>query len=248
MRKVTKKEEKYILVTASSKGIGLEIAKDLSFNGYNIILTSRNIENLQYAKNQLDQSLKHCIIAIDFSKDDIYEKLIKKIEHLCIVGIVHNYGINFHDNHPIDLEILNRSIYNNFLVSLQINNYFYDKLKGDPSKIIYIGSTASLHAKSSPSYVLSKSLINSYIKNISREYIKYNILICAILPGIIVHEGSDWNKKKKLDSTKYEEKKQAQPLKRFAMPCDISSYVVDLINQNSLLITGSLLKLDANEY
>jgi short-subunit dehydrogenase len=38
---------KYILITASSKGLGLEIAKQLSFVGYNIILTSRNKENLK---------------------------------------------------------------------------------------------------------------------------------------------------------------------------------------------------------
>ncbi len=36
----------YILVTASTKGLGLEIAKELSFARYNIILAFRSKKNL----------------------------------------------------------------------------------------------------------------------------------------------------------------------------------------------------------
>ncbi len=241
--------KQYILVTASSKGLGLEIAKALSFSGYNIILTSRNSENLEAAKNILNTKLQHKSITIDFTKDDIDKKLIQKIKDLNIVSIVHCFGTNLvNDIHPIDIDNLNKGIYNNFTVSLKINNFFYDKLCGDPSKIIYIGSMASLHAKASPIYTLSKSLINTYIKNISAEYLKHNILICAVLPGILGHQGSAWNKKEKTDNIKYIEKKKQQPLERFIQPVEIVSYIVDLINQKSLMFTGSLLKLDANSY
>ena len=63
--------KKYILVTASSKGLGLEIAKKLSFDGYNIILTSRSNKNLKQAKSELNQKLKHKLIKINFSKDKL---------------------------------------------------------------------------------------------------------------------------------------------------------------------------------
>ena len=240
--------KKYVLVTGASKGIGLEIAKQLSFNGFNIVLTSRNRQNLIDAKEQLNRNLEHKIVEIDFSKDDIYNCLIKKIDKLPFVGIVHNYGINFHDTHPLDLEILQKAIYNNFFVSVKINNYLYKKLKGNPSKIVYIGSTSSLHTKSSPSYVLSKSLINAYVKNSSMEYVKNNILICAVLPGIVAHKGSYWDRMKEKDYKKYESTLKKQPLNRFALPEDVAPYVVDIIKQRSLLLSGSLIKLDAGEY
>jgi len=240
---------KYILITASSKGLGLEIAKQLSFIGYSIILTSNNKQNLKKAKKQLNQDVKHKIIQIDFTKDKLKKKLLNKIQNLPIVAIIHNFGLNLpNDTHPIDIDILQQSIYNNFIVSLKINNFSYKKLQGDPSKIIYISSTASLHAKASPSYTLSKSLINTYIKNISQIFINHNILICAILPGILAHKGSVWDKKKQLEPQKYKDTKQKQPLKRFTIPKDIAPYVVDIIEQKSIMITGSIIKLDANEY
>ncbi|NOQ29635.1 MAG: SDR family NAD(P)-dependent oxidoreductase [Helicobacteraceae bacterium] len=240
---------KYILVTASSRGLGLEIAKELSYAGYNIILTSRSEKNLGIALKQLNSKLKHICIEIDLSTDDVNEKLIKKIEGLNIVSIVHNFGTKLeNDCHPIDIDILNQSIYNNFTVSLKINELLYQKLKGDPSKIIYIGSTASLHAKASPSYTLSKSLINTYVKNISSEYLKYNILICAVLPGILGHKGSDWDKKQTIDNNKYKKVKQEQPLGKFSMPNEVSPYIENLINTKNLLITGSIIKLDLGSY
>ena len=240
---------KYILITASTKGLGLEIAKELSFAGYNIILTSRNKKNLQYAKTFLNPKLKHKTIKIDFTKDNIAKKLISKIQHLPIYSIVHNFGLNLqNDTHPIDENIFNKTIYNNFTVSLKINNLLYTRLCGAPSKIIYIGSTASLHTKASPSYTLSKSLINTYVKNISNIYVKKNIMICAVLPGILGHKGSIWDKKRITDNNKYERVRHQQPLKRFLLPSDISSYVVSVINQNSLALSGTIMKLDANDY
>jgi len=241
--------KKYVLVTASTKGLGFEIAKSLSFAGYNIILTSRNKENLVHAYKSLNQDLEHKMIEIDFSKDNIKEKLIKEIADLPLHSIVHNFGLKLqNDKHPIDTDILNQSIYNNFTISIEINNLLAKQFISDSSTIIHIGSTASLHAKASPSYTLSKSLINTYVKNISYEYINQNIMICAVLPGILGHEDSEWDKKKSIDKKRYEEVQKKQPLKRFALPTDISGYIVDLIQQKSLMLSGSVLKLDANEY
>jgi len=239
----------YVLVTASSKGLGLEIAKELSFSGYNIILTSRNKNNLKKAKKSLNHKLKHKIIKIDFTKDNIDKKLIKKLKNLNIHSIVHNFGINLEsDEHPINEKILNQSIYNNFTVSLKINNALSHNLIGNPSKIIHIGSTASLHTKASPSYTLSKSLINTYVKNIANEYLQKNIMICSVLPGILGHKGSNWDNKKIIDKKRYYKVRNKQALKRFILPNEIASYVVDLLNQKNLIYTGSIMKLDANDY
>lgn len=240
---------KYILVTASSKGLGLEIAKELSFTGYSIILTSRSKKNLKDAKKLLNDKIDHKCIKIDFTKDNIEKELFKKIQNLDIHSIVHNFGINMKDDtHPIDVDILNKSIYNNFTISVKINNFLSKKLVGNPSKIIHIGSTASLHAKASPAYTLSKSLINTYVKNIANLYVKDDVMICSVLPGILAHKDSVWDKKKIVDKKRYDEVKYKQPLERFLMPQDIASYVVGLIEQKSLAFSGSVMKLDANDY
>lgn len=241
--------QKYILVTASTKGLGLEIAKQLSFSGYNIILTSRSEKNLQKAKLSLNQTLNHKTIKIDFTKNKCIEKLIHKIENYNIEAIIHNFGLNLeNDSHDIDINILFKSIQYNFANAVEINNQLYKKLKGNPSKIIHIGSTASLHAKASPSYTLSKSLLNTYVKNISKHYAQNNISICTVLPGILAHKNSQWDIKKKIDPQKYKDTQQNQPLGKFSLPEDIAPYIVDLVKQKSFMHTGTTIKLDANDY
>ena len=37
----------YVLITGASSGIGYELAKPYSKDGYNLILVARNIENLK---------------------------------------------------------------------------------------------------------------------------------------------------------------------------------------------------------
>jgi len=238
---------KYVLITGSSRGLGLQIAIDLSYAGYSIILTGRDKKSLKSAFSKLNPKLAHLIIRVDFIKKEFLKKIVKKIKNQKLYGVVHNYGLNIaHDTHPINIDILNQSIYNNFILSLKINEHF---LRDESlQKIIYIGSTASLHAKASPSYVISKGMINSYVKNVSHEYVKKGILICAVLPGILAHEGSVWDTKKRLEPQKYNETKKRQALQRFAQPSDISPYIVDIMNQKSLMLSGSILKLDANEY
>ena len=73
-------------------------------------------------------------------------------------------------------------------------------------------------------------------------------MICAILPGILAHKDSVWDKKRVTDTDRYNEVKSKQPLGRFLTPSDIAEYIVDLVDKKSLAFSGSLLKLDANDY
>ena len=56
--------DKLILITGASSGIGKGIAKTLCRNGYNLILTSRSNEKLSQLKDELsDFSEIKCIVA-----------------------------------------------------------------------------------------------------------------------------------------------------------------------------------------
>ena len=241
------KTKKYAFVSASSRGLGLEIAKELSFDGYNVILTSRSKKNLKKASKELAPQLQHKIIKVDFSKKGAVKKLLKRLEGLNIEVLIHNYSVNIpHDGHPLDTKVVCKSIQNNFLLSLDINNAFvsHKSLK----KIVYIGSTASIHAKASPAYTLSKSLINTYVKNSAMYYTDKGIEIYAVLPGILGHTGSQWDKKKISEPEKYYKVQKAQPLQRFIQPQEVAVYIRKLISVDQLLLSGSVVKLDANDY
>ena len=57
---------KNILVTASSHGLGYAIAKEFSQNGYGVIIHGRNADNINQAKEDLDNVI--CTVQGDGTK------------------------------------------------------------------------------------------------------------------------------------------------------------------------------------
>ena len=68
--------DKFILITGASSGIGKGIAKTLCRNGYNLILTSRSSKKLNQLEDELsDYSEKIHLIACDLTNSDDIENL-----------------------------------------------------------------------------------------------------------------------------------------------------------------------------
>ena len=67
----------YALITGGSSGIGFEIAKDLAGRGYNILLVSRNEQNLQDCCNQLSDEFD---ISSDYISSDLANK--ESVRHI----------------------------------------------------------------------------------------------------------------------------------------------------------------------
>ena len=77
-------KEKTVLVTAGSKGIGYELAKQFLILNANVCICSRNLKNLKKAKNNLlkfSNPNKLLVIRHDISKTKNQSNLIKKIIH-----------------------------------------------------------------------------------------------------------------------------------------------------------------------
>lgn len=95
------------LVTGSSRGIGLEIAKMFSRNGYNVIITGTKMENALYAKSQvgLNNVFAHELNLCDSKSIQKFCFDIKKHD---IEVVVHNAGMlslqNWENINPKRLE------------------------------------------------------------------------------------------------------------------------------------------------
>ena len=69
---------KYILITGSSRGLGFQIAKELSHIGFQIILVSKDRKNLKKAIEKLNPDLKHFNIFNRFNEKEFNKKIIRK--------------------------------------------------------------------------------------------------------------------------------------------------------------------------
>lgn len=233
------------LITGSSRGIGLAIAKRLHTLGYEVILVARDKERLQ----KIEESLKNRILtyAIDLSCDknskeflDFLEFIIKNLPSV----VIHNVGGKLEcDSQPLDYEYLMKSIDLNLGVAVSINHKILPFLK-PKSHLLFISSDSALTGNGAPGYVASKAALNAYIKSTARFYAKNEIIINGIMPGIVEFCGSAWDKKKECESEKYSKVKEAQPLGRFGTLEEISSFVEMLIIKNNMLTTGEIFLLN----
>ena len=239
---------KTILVTGSSKGLGLAIAKDLSEHGFSVVLNARDEKSVDKALAYLNQDNPHYAFCYDLTQEDSVEKLdiYLQREKIQIDGIVHNLGGKVqNDVQPLHVNTLRKSIRLNLQTAIELNNYFIPIFKKDGGgKIVHIGSSSGYSGNAAPAYAISKGALNTYIKNSARYYAKDEILICGILPGILDHEGSEWDKKSKLEPKKYEDRKMNMPLQRFGKPEEIAPFVSSIFKIESMQITGSIISLE----
>lgn len=240
---------KTALITGSSKGIGKEIARLLHDEGCNIVLNSRNDDEL---KNTVKNFINLSYFAADVTNHESCKNLIKHViekwGHLDI--LVCNVG-NSSSIPPGNENILewNRVFENNFYSTTNIVEVAKNELSKTHGSIVCISSITGIEALgASITYSVAKSALNAYVKNISKPFAKLGIRINVVAPGNILFEGSVWEKKLSENLFNIENMlKNDVALQRFGKPEEIANFVVFLCSQKSSFATGALFVVDGGQ-
>lgn len=181
---------RYALVTGSSSGLGLDIAKRLAARGYNIVLTGRRGELLEVNREEIE-NLYHVyvrVVAGDLSSRGEVINLYSKCSDLDIEILVNNAGrglfglFNRIDNDEVE-GMLNLNINSLTLLSNLFARNFSKKKRG------YILNIASMAAFQATPYFASYAASKSYVLNFSlalREELRpYGVKVSCLLPGYI---------------------------------------------------------------
>ena len=238
-------ENKNIIVTGASGGIGSSIVKKLSECGANILASGTKIEKLEELKNKYT---KIKILNFDISKSEKIEEFIenasKKLGGLdCIVN---NAGVT-QDNLAIRMSIEEWSkVININLTSTFLMSKFAIKkmLKNKKGKIINItsivGHTGNL---GQANYTASKAGIIAMSKSLAIEYAKKNINVNCISPGFIKTAMTD-----KIDDKFKEIIISKIPSGKLGEPEDIANAVLFLASNQSDYINGETLHVNGGMY
>ena len=246
-------KNKKVLITGSSKGIGLEIAKNFSNLGSEVFINSRSTNNLISAKKYINNSnLITC--QADLSKELGINKLFKliksKTEHLDI--LVCNLGNSTPQNTIGEEDIKNwqSSINVNLLSAINTIYHFRKLLKNSSSpSIVCISSICGVSSLGAPiDYSVAKSALISFVKNQSRILSNDGIRINAVSPGNIFFKGGTWEKKLKNNKSKVTKYiKNNVPLKMFGSTKHISDMVLFLSSDISSFTTGANIIIDGGQ-
>jgi 3-oxoacyl-[acyl-carrier protein] reductase len=246
-------KNKKVLITGSSKGIGMHIAKSFSELGNDVFINSRSKKNLTSAKNIL-KSPNIITCSADLSKDlgvkKLYNFIKSRTKNLDI--LVCNIGSSSPQNSIGDENINNwlNSLNVNLLTAVNTIYYFKKLLKNSKSpSVICISSICGVSALGAPiDYSVSKAALISFVKNQSRILSKDRIRINVISPGNILFEGSTWDKKNKINKVKVKKYiKNNVPLNMFGSPKHISDSVLFLASDVSSFTTGSNIVIDGGQ-
>lgn len=234
---------KNVLITGSSRGIGLEIAKGLANDGCNVFLTSRNSKKLAGISSQIGAK---GYFACDLSNEKELEELAQFIEKSSIDVLINNAGeyiygeiesLNYFDVEKIFKANLIAPTY----LCARAAKIMKEKKWG---RIINIGSISGVMGEpyASP-YSSSKSGLIGLTKALALELAQYNITVNTINPGWVQTELGE----KSIDQSGFsvEETLETIPQKRFVEPKEIERLVSYLISDNAKGITGQSINLCA---
>ena len=239
-------ENKNIIVTGASGGIGNAIIKRLNDAGANILASGTRIEKLEELKNNFK---KIKILKFDISQSDKIEEFIENSTNELggsLDGIVNNAGIT-QDNLAIRMsldewqKVININLTSTFLMS----KFAIKKmLKNKSGKIVNItsvvGHTGNL---GQANYTASKAGIVAMSKSLAIEYAKKNININCISPGFIQTAMTD-----KINDKFKEVIISKIPSARLGKPDDIANAVLFLISDQSSYINGETIHVNGGMY
>ena len=238
-------QNKNIIVTGASGGIGNSIIEKLNECGANVLASGTRIEKLEELKTRFD---KVKILKFDISQSDKIEEFIESA-HKELGGldcIVNNAGIT-QDNLAIRMSIdeWKKVIDINLTSTFLLSKFAIKKmLKNKSGKIVNItsvvGHTGNL---GQANYTASKAGIVAMSKSLAIEYAKKNININCISPGFIKTAMTD-----QIDEKFKDVIISKIPSARLGEPDDIANAVLFLSSDQSNYINGETIHVNGGMY
>lgn len=241
-------ENKVILVTGASCGIGRAIAKELALEG-NIVIANYNksVEKAQELKNELQkEDIEIDLYRADVSKraevENMIDYIIKKYKKIDV--LVNNAGIDlvklFTEVTDDDWNyVINNNLYSVFCVSQAVSKHMINAKSG---LIINISSIfGQIGASCESIYAVSKAGIDGLTKSLAKELSLSNIRVNSIAPGLIDTEMNNDLSEEDIKNVELE-----IPLKRIGKTEEIAKTVKMLIECD--YITGQVIAVNGGWY
>lgn len=232
--------DKTILITGASSGIGRVIAIECSKMGANLVITGRNESRLQETLELLHNK-GHISIISDLSDKEGLDDLLEKLPVLD--GVVHCAAIL----KKLPLKFINEKAWQetmgtNLFAPALLSQRLVKKNKiKDASSIVFISSIAATVASfGNISYMASKGAINSLSRGMALELSSKKIRVNTVLPALIQTNLTD----KALSEEDLKNYLLKFPLGRFGKPEEVAYAVIYLLSDASRWVTGTSITID----
>lgn len=211
------------LVVGASKGIGLEIVRELRAEGCKVQTASRtegfDLMPIGGPERLLSAiQLPEIIVHVLGGSQGVTDTLGPSSDWAKVWRL--NLGIA-HDINRLCIPMMQRNKW---------------------GRIIHISSNAQKIGTGYAPYVSAKAALDGYVKIVSKEFAKDGVVITAVAPGIVHTPGRYYAS---LDSKEQEEYfNKYIPTKRFGRAEEIAKAVAFLASEHAAYMSGSILTID----
>ena len=235
-------ENKTILVTGASSGIGRAIAVECSKMGAKVIISARNKERLAETFALLSGTENQQIIS-DLTDENQMGDLVENLPKIdgCVfcAGIAKTLVLQSSEKSDIS-EVFNANTFSHIRLTQML---VQEKRLNKNASLAYISSISGVKCGyiGGGLYGASKGAIEGFIKGTALELANRGIRLNTVVPAMIETPLLD---NSEISAEQLEEDKKRYPLKRYGKPEEVAYAVIYLLSDASQWVTGSSLLID----
>lgn len=235
-------ENKTILVTGASSGIGQATAIECSKLGANVVVTARNKERLEQTMSMLEGD-GHSMIISDLVDMESLNQLVEQMP--VINGFSYNTGIAcikpvvFYKEKDIQTVMQTNAVAATMLTKACVKS----KKLAKGASLVFTSSIEGPFGTGTGNgvYGMSKAALSAFVKTAALELSAKGIRCNTVNPGMVktplITSGEISEEQLHLDAQKY-------PLGRYGEPHEIALATIYLLSDAAAWITGAELKID----
>ena len=239
------KRQRVVLVTGSTRGIGLAIARKFHNKGDIIIQNGRN----QDSNVEILQNFELGDVSSKTQSKAIIDSVIKKFGAIDI--LICNVGNGSQaESYISEEDKWNEFLKSNFFSATNIIEESIPYLLESKGSVVSISSiVAQMNIDQAPiQYSCAKAALNKYITVMAKKHASKGVRFNVISPGNVFFEGSVWDRK--LSESKKETLEYIQsyvPSGEFIQTDAIAEAVFFLCQPSQSSITGQVLAIDGGQ-
>ena len=243
-------DDKVVLVTGSSRGIGLAIARMLHAEGCHVVLNSRNPEELDRVVTDLSGAVGYVAdVSVPAEAQCLVDQALKLYDR--IDGVVCNVGSG--RSVPPGSENFDewqRVFSENLWSTTNIVEAAVESLTKHKGSIVCTSSICGVEVipEAPVTYSAAKAALHAYVRGVSRPLGKRGVRINAVASGNILFKGSVWEERLEVRSEVVSEiLSRDVALGKLGVPEDVAKLTLFLLSPVSGFATGSVWALDGGQ-
>jgi len=249
--------DKKVLVTGASRGIGAAISKAFAAEGCRVSLIARNKDRLKQLFEEIGGTVKgHEFLSIDLMEPGAPTKAVKAFlkDDNPFDIVVHNVGgARGCKNYLAPLEDWFHVWQFNVGIAIEMNALLVPPMQKQRwGRLIHISSISAELGEprlepygGALPYATAKAYLNAYVKGLGRELAEANVVVTALMPGVIISEGKYWDKLRTTNPELVDDfLRHHCSIGRFGTPEEIAPFAVFLASEQAAYASGSIVSID----